>query len=63
MRQATCFNAPCSRGPSAAKSVSFPRRASDPTSVNASVRSMTCMPRFAIAKSAIVSRSATQYAT
>jgi hypothetical protein len=27
------------------KSVSFPRRASAPTSVNASVRSITCIPR------------------
>src|SRR5205085_416911 len=43
-RSATCFSAPRSRGPSAAKSVSLPRRASDPTSVKASVRSMTCIP-------------------
>ena len=35
---------PGSRGPCSAKSVSFPWRASEPTSVNLSVRSMTCMP-------------------
>ena len=44
-RSATCLSAPCSRGPSASNSVSFPARASEPTSVNASVRSITCIPR------------------
>ena len=62
-RSATCLSAPCSRGPSAANSVSFPRRASEPTRVKASVRSTTCMPRREVAKSAIRSRSATQSAT
>ena len=62
-RSATCLSAPRSRGPSASNSVSLPRRASDPTSVNASVRSMTCMPRWLVTKSAIGSRSATQRAT
>ena len=42
-RRAT--SAPGSRGPSAANSVSLPRRASAPTSVKSSVRSITCMPR------------------
>ncbi len=59
-RRATCFSAPCSRGPSAAKSVSLPRRASEPTSVNLSVRSMTCMPSRVVTNSAMGSRSATQ---
>ena len=63
MRQATCLSAPRSRGPSAANRVSLPRRASEPTSVNASVRSMTCMPSFDVKASAMESRSATQYAT
>ncbi len=62
-RSATYFKAPRSRGPSAAKSVSLPRRASEPTSVNLSVRSMTCMPSRVVTNSAIGSRSATQYAT
>src|SRR5712691_1466720 len=62
-RSATCLSAPCSRGPSAPKSVSFPRRASEPTSVNRSVRSITCIPRCSVAKSAIESRSATHSAT
>ena len=59
-RSATCSSAPRSRGPSAAKSVSFPRRASAPTSVKASVRSTTCIPRCAMAKPATASRSASQ---
>src|SRR6187551_1019388 len=62
-RSATCFRGPRSRGPSSAKRVSFPRRASEPTSVNASVRSTTCMPAPPVRKSAIRSRSATQSAT
>src|SRR5205823_7431098 len=55
--------APGSRGPSASKNVSFPRRASDPASVNRSVRSITCMPRCSVTKSTSGSRSATQKAT
>src|SRR5262249_39100655 len=62
-RRATCSSAPRCRGPSAAKSVSFPRLASAPTSVNASVRSITCIPRWPTTKSATASRSASQYAT
>ena len=62
-RSATCLSAPCSRGPSAPKSVSLPRRASEPTSVNASVRSTTCIPSRSVTKPAIRSRSATQRAT
>src|SRR5204862_4059175 len=58
-----CLRAPRSRGPSASKSVSLPRRASEPTSVNRSVCSITCMPTCAVTKSAIGSRSATQRAT
>src|SRR4029077_18651150 len=62
-RSATCLKAPCSRGPSAVNRVSFPRRASEPTSVNASCRSMTCIPTCSVRKSTIGSRSATQKAT
>ena len=40
-RSVTCLSAPCSRGPSASKSVSLKRRASAPSSVNRSVRSIT----------------------
>ena len=39
-RRPTPARTPASRGPSAAKSVSLPRRASEPTSVNRSVRSI-----------------------
>ena len=42
-RRATCSSAPRSRGPSASKSVSLPRRAFEPTSVNGrSGRSRAC---------------------
>src|SRR5262245_3443274 len=58
-----CFNAPRSRGPSASKSVSFPRRAFVPTSVNLSVFSITCIVSRSVTKSVIGSRSATQSAT
>ena len=44
-RSTTRTSAPGSRGPSAANSVSLPRRASAPTSVKSSVRSISCMPR------------------
>ena len=59
-RNATWSSAPRSLGPSASNSVILPRRAFDPSSVKRSVRSMTCMPRCAVTKSAIASRSATQ---
>ena len=62
-RNVTCLSAPCSRGPSSSKSVSLKRRASAPSSVKRSVRSIVCMPRSAISRSAIASRSATQSAT
>ena len=55
--------APWSRGPSASKSVTFPRRASAPSSVKRSVRSISCMPSCEVRTSAIASRSATQRAT
>src|SRR5439155_2551981 len=58
-----CAKTPGSRGPSASNNVSLPRRASAPISVNVSCRSMTCMPRWRTAKSAIVSRRSTQKAT
>jgi hypothetical protein len=54
---------PRSRGPSSSNNVSLPRFASAPTSVNLSVRSITCMPSCAVQKSAITSRSDTQSAT
>ena len=44
-RSPTRRSTPGSRGPSAANSVSLPRRASEPTSVNRSFRSITCIPR------------------
>ena len=50
-------------GPRRANSVSFPWRACDPTRVNASVRSITCMPTRSVRTSAMASRSATQRAT
>src|SRR4051794_6088664 len=62
-RSTTRSSTPGSRGPSASNSVSLPLRASEPTSVNLSVRSMTCMPRWPVRKSARVSRSATHSAT
>src|SRR5262245_39677029 len=58
-----CFKAPRSRGPSASNSVSLPRRASVPTSVNLSVFSITCIVSRSVTKSVIGSRSATQSAT
>src|SRR5579872_5250495 len=64
-RSETCLKAPRSRGPpsSASKRVSLPWRASLPTSVKFSWRSMTCIPSRATASSAIASRSVTQNAT
>ena len=62
-RSTTRSSAPGSRGPSAANSVSLPRRASTPTSVNSSVRSTMCMPRWAQRGPRGVSRSATHSAT
>ena len=59
----TSASGPRSRSPSAANSVSLPRRASAPTSVNASVRSISCIPTCVVRKSASRSRSATQSAT
>ena len=53
-------SAPRSRGPSASNRVILPRRAFEPSSVNRSVRSMTCIPRCAVTKSATASRSASQ---
>ena len=58
-----CLSGPGSRGPSASKNVSFPCRASVPTSENSACSSITCMPRCFSQRSTSGRRSATQNAT
>src|SRR4051794_13214617 len=62
-RRTTRTRAPMSRGPGASNRVSLPSRASTPTSVKASVRSISCMPRCSQSSAAWRSRSAVHRAT
>ena len=62
-RKPTCLNAPVSLGPSASKSVSLPRRAFVPMSVNFSSFVITCMLRWRSRNATMVARSSTQKAT